>query len=559
MSKILRVLVTLIGALILLALVAIIGLVVFVNPNDLKPQISQAVSKYTGRQLQLAGNIEWSIFPWLGLQLNNAKLSNTPGFGDKPFAQIQKLDIQVRLLPLLHKQLEIGKLHVKGLTLYLVKNAQGQSNWQVSPTPSPSSTTTPSNTLPNNVKPLGFVVAGVDIQNGHIFFDDLQKNKHYEISQLQLKSANLTVNKRSPFFAQCHLKTNAPKLDATVKLTTDITLSADGEKIALNKLNLDTLLKDPTYPKGQLPVSLQADASLDLSNQTFASDKFTITIAENKFTGHIAGQNLLSNPSVSGVLTTEEFRSGKFSIQQVQLPFQFKNDTLSLNPITGKLYQGNYQGDATLDLTTTTPQLVAHNQLTQVNTQSLFQEFNKQSQIQLAGLANINFKFATQGGDKASLIKNLQGQGQLTLDNGAIKGINLSYWVALGKALLKHAEKPTASSPDTPFSKFSASFTIDKGILANNDLIISSGRLNISGKGYIDLPQEQISYELQAQPVLADGSPDGITIPIKITGQFSHIIIVPMLDKLSIDILKEKFKGKLQEQLKKLDLKKIFQ
>jgi AsmA protein len=563
MSKILRVLVTIIGTFILLGLVAIIGLVVFVNPNDLKPQISQAVNKYTGRQLQLGGDIEWSLYPWLGLQLNDAKLSNTPGFGDKPFAQIQKLDIQIRLLPLLHKQLEIGKLHVNGLTLYLVKNAQGRINWQGPHNPVSSTTSsTPSassGTLPDSLKPLGFVVAGIDIQNGHIFFDDQQKNKHYEISQLQLKSANLTVNQSSPFSAQFNLNANAPKLNATVKLASNLTLSLDAKKITLNKLNFDTLLKDPSYPKAGLPITLQGDGTLNLNDQSFTSDKFTLTIAQNKFVGRITGQNLVNSPSVSGTLTAEQIKSGQFTIQQVQLPFQFKNNILSLAPITGKLYQGNYQGNVTINLATQTPRIVTQSQLSQINTQALFQKFNIKSQIQLAGLANVNAKLTTQGSDQTSLLRNLNGQGQFKLDNGAIKGINLSYWVAMGKALLKHETTPTSNTSDTPFNQFMGSFTIDKGILTNNDLAIGSGRLNIHGQGSIDLPQQQINYELNAQPILADGTPDGIAIPIKITGQFSNIHIVPILDKLSIDIVKEKLKGKLQEQLKKLDLKKIFQ
>ncbi len=558
----LRALVTLICTFSLLILVAIIGLVVFVNPNDLKPQISQAVSKYTGRQLQLGGDIEWSLFPWLGLQLNDAKVSNTPGFGGKPFAEIQKLDIQVRLLPLLHKQLEVGKLHAKGLTLYLVKNAQGQANWEKIHTATPPTavaTSSSSDTLPNYLKPLSFGVAGLDIQDGQIFFDDQQKNKHVEISQLQLKSANLTINKSSPFSVKFNLKSNAPKLNAAVKLSTNITLNTDEKTLVLDKLNFDTLLKDPTYPKGELPVSLLGDVTLNLNDQTVASDKFIATIVQNKFVGHIKGQNLLSNPSLSGVLTTEQFKADKFSIQQVQLPFEFKNNTLTLNSITGKLYQGNYKGNATINLTTSTPQLATQGQLTQINTQSLFEQFNNKSQIQLVGLANVNFNLTTQGSDENTLIKNLQGQGQFNLDDGAIKGINLSYWVAMGKALLKHETSPTSDTSDTPFNKFLGSFTINKGILANNDLNVISGRLRIGGKGSVDLPQQLINYELNAQPILSDGSPDGIAIPIKITGQFHNIHVAPILDKLSIDIVKEKLKGKLQDQLKKLDLKKLFQ
>ncbi len=47
MSKLFRILLMFISAVILLAMVSLIGLVVFVNPNDLKPQISQAVTKFT--------------------------------------------------------------------------------------------------------------------------------------------------------------------------------------------------------------------------------------------------------------------------------------------------------------------------------------------------------------------------------------------------------------------------------------------------------------------------------------------------------------------------------
>lgn len=561
MSKMLRVLGMLVGTIILLILVAIIGLVVFVNPNDLKPQISQAINKYTGRQLQLTGNIEWSLFPWLGLQLNDAKLSNTPGFGDKPFAEIHKLDIQVRLLPLLHKQLEIGKLAANGFTLYLVKNEKGQANWQnipSNPTITPS-TASSNETLSNYLTPLSFGIAGLDIQNGKLFYDDQQKNKHYVIAELQLKSTNLILNKNSPFFAKFNLKSNAPKLNATIKLSTDINLNIDNKKLLLNKLNFATSLKDPTYPKGELPISVHGDGIVNLNDKNFTFDKFTLIIAQNKFSGNIKGQNLLDNPFVSGTLSTEQFKSDKFSIQEIQLPFQFKNNILSLDPITAKIYQGKYQGNVTINLTTPTPQLITQGQLLALDTQSLFQAFNNKSKLQLSGLANVNFNLTTQGNDENTFLKNLQGQGQFSLDNGAIKGIDLSYWVAMGKALLRHEASPTSSTPDTPFNKFVGSFIIYKGVLTNKDLNVISGRLRINGQGSVDLAQQQINYELNAQPILSDGSPDGIAIPIKIAGQFDNIHISPILDKLSIDIAKEKLKGKLQEQLKKLDLKKLFQ
>jgi hypothetical protein len=89
-------------------------------------------------------------------------------------------------------------------------------------------------------------------------------------------------------------------------------------------------------------------------------------------------------------------------------------------------------------------------------------------------------------------------------------------------------------------------------------LIISSGRLRVNGKGVLNLPLQQINYELQAQPILADGSPEGIAIPIRISGPLQQLSISPILDQLSVDIIKEKLKGKLGDTLKKLDLNKLF-
>lgn len=556
MSKLFRVLLAVIGVFVLLVLVAIFGLVVFVNPNDLKPQIIHAVNKYTGRQLQLGGNIEWSIFPWLGLQLNNAELSNTAGFGSKPFAQIQRLDIQVRLLPLLHKQLEIGKFQVNNPTLYLVRNTKGQTNWEI--THAPITPPPDQEHVPSHFKPLSFVIAGIDIENGHIFFDDQQKKKYYELTQLQLKSANLSANRSSPFFTQFNFHSKTPEQHATFKLNTNITLSADEKTITLNQLTLNTLWKNSAYPKGGLPISLQSNVIFNLNNQSFTANNLILNIDQNKLVGHIEGQNALTNLSLSGSLTANQFKAGQLTIEEINLPFQFKNNILLLNPITGKLYQGSYQGDARIDLSTATPRMITHQQFNRINLQPLFQDFKGNSFIQLLGLANLGFKLTTHGNDQSSLTKNLQGQGQFMLDNGMIRGINLAYWVAVGKALLQHQPTPVASGSDTPFNQFIGSFTINNGILVNNDLFISSGRLHINGKGSINLPEQRIDYDAHAQPVAANGSPDGVAIPLKITGQFNAIRVVPQLDKLSVDIAKEKIKGKIEDQLKKLDIIKLF-
>lgn len=560
MSKVLRILFTFISAIILLGLVSLIGLMVFVNPNDLKPQISQAVTKFTGRQLQLGGDIKWSIFPWLGLQLNDAKLTNNSEFSaSRPFAQVKKLDIQVRLLPLLHKQLEIGKLHVNGLTLYLVKNAKGRVNWEGPLTSSQkNSSGSGNNRLSDNLKPIGFIVTGLDIRDGHVIYSDQQKNKRLEITGLQLKSTNLAINKGSPFNIQFNLNANSPNINAAVKLSSDILLSTDRNHLEFNQLNLNIFLKGPNYPKGELPLSLKGNIDIDLNKQDIIVDQLVAAINQIELTGHLTGQHFLDNPLFSGTLNSPQIKTGKLIFHQIHLGFQFKNNLLALNPINAQFYQGSYQGSATVNLNLKVPVITAQNQFNQINTAWLFQDLTNKSQIQLAGLASLNLNISTQGDTADVLMRNLNGEGYFNLDQGALKGVNLSYWIALGKALLKHEATPKNTGSDTPFDKFKGSFNIHQGIISNNDLIISSSRLRVNGKGIFNLPLQQINYKLQAQLILADGSPEGIAIPIRVSGPVQHISISPILDQLSVDIIKEKLKGKLGDTLKKLELNKLF-
>src|SRR5699024_2231405 len=79
--------------------------------------------------VSIPGNIELSVFPWLGVDIGRVKVANAAGFGDQPLAEIGSADVHVKVLPLLHKQIQIGKVELDGLRLHLARNAKGESNW----------------------------------------------------------------------------------------------------------------------------------------------------------------------------------------------------------------------------------------------------------------------------------------------------------------------------------------------------------------------------------------------------------------------------------------------
>ena len=104
MVKPVKIIQSIIAAIVFLIIVAIVTLPFLIDPNNFKPEIAAAVKDKTGRDLTLTGELKLSIFPWLGISTGKMALGNTAGFQDKPFATLEESDIKVKLLPLLTKK-----------------------------------------------------------------------------------------------------------------------------------------------------------------------------------------------------------------------------------------------------------------------------------------------------------------------------------------------------------------------------------------------------------------------------------------------------------------------
>ncbi|MEL7450131.1 MAG: AsmA family protein [Pseudomonadota bacterium] len=117
------------GGLLAIAVVGGIAFAMLFDANALKNDLTALVKKETGRELAIDGDLELTFFPWLGFTLQSAALSNAPGFGDEPFATIETVSARARLMPLLSKRVEIGKLTLDGMHLNLIVANDGASNW----------------------------------------------------------------------------------------------------------------------------------------------------------------------------------------------------------------------------------------------------------------------------------------------------------------------------------------------------------------------------------------------------------------------------------------------
>lgn len=112
--------------------VLLAGLVIYLKSldfNDYKPQIQAAVLDATGRTLSIDGQLTLSISLHPALLVEDVHLSNAKGGSRPSMADIERLEVEVRFLPLLFGNVDVERLIVVRPDILLETLPDGGANW----------------------------------------------------------------------------------------------------------------------------------------------------------------------------------------------------------------------------------------------------------------------------------------------------------------------------------------------------------------------------------------------------------------------------------------------
>lgn len=246
MKKTIKIFLYTIGFLVLLVVAAAIAATLLINPNDYKDDIVKVVHNKTGRELQLKGDIKLSLFPWLGLELGQTSFGNAPGFGALPMASIDSIDVKLKLLPLLRKEVEVDTIVLDGLKLNLRRNKVGVSNWDdlVTPTttgktPAPSAPST--RQAPAAAPIAALTIGGVDIRHGDLHWLDEQNGTSVRVRNLSLQTSKLAIATPMDIKLGFDLATGKPVIRTPVRLQGQVTVDPNKETLTVKRLQLALL------------------------------------------------------------------------------------------------------------------------------------------------------------------------------------------------------------------------------------------------------------------------------------------------------------------------------
>jgi AsmA protein len=303
------------------------------EPHDYKDEIRQIARNKAHIELTLNGDIGWSLFPWLGLELHEASVA-TLAKPNEPFADLQMLGLSVRVLPLLRREVQMSDVRVEGLNLRLNRDKDGHGNWEdigkVPATANPATPATPGEPASapqttaqaeKRAQPVRLDIDSLTVNNARVEYNDEQTGKQFSAESIQLSTGPVHDSTNIPVKLTAFLGSNQPVLRVRTELNGELRFERALQRYKFEDMKLSgEVAGDPLQGK---TVTFAAQGQLLLDKAANVAEWTGIKISANQLRalGELKVNDLDKTPQINGGISIAQLDLAKFidSIGQ-QLP-----------------------------------------------------------------------------------------------------------------------------------------------------------------------------------------------------------------------------------------------
>jgi AsmA protein len=265
---------------------------------------------------------------------------------------------------------------------------------------------------------------------------------------------------------------------------------------------------------------------------------------------------------LDGRLKIGKLTVSKANIQDILLQIKANNGIINLDPMKLKMYQGNADGKASLNVVQDIPRSSLNLRVNKIQVEPLLKDVLEKDFLQGSTNADINLTMA--GDDPERIKKTLNGKAELRFDDGAIVGIDLAAMARnVGSAF--GLAKKGGERPKTDFTELMMPFTIKNGVANTPQSSLKSPFIRIIAAGTADLVKETLDFRVEPKAVASiKGQGDaaqrsGIMVPVLVSGTFTAPKFRPDLSAATQqEIEKKVFESKeVKKILEKEELKPL--
>jgi len=262
----------------ILAIVAIGIVFMTINPNKFKPAIVAQVQKATGQELVINGDIEWTLFPTLGLKIGETALRNPQGFAQEDLVSFSSAQASLDILPLFSKHISIGDLKLKDAQIFVQTKSNGESNLTaIQEKRAPQKTNTPasstqrasvSSSVKNDDNTLvslngwDLTLSGVEFINAKTLIRNDINQSTTELNEVNFSLDKLMLGQWTELDFSLVAKT--ADIVATVKGHAQLNIKRDFSQINIKSLHLTKDLTGQVLPNKKMHIDLTGAVDVDL-------------------------------------------------------------------------------------------------------------------------------------------------------------------------------------------------------------------------------------------------------------------------------------------------------
>jgi len=587
-----------ITTLVILLVVIVAGmtaLVLLVDPNDFRAYMAQQVQQRSGYRLALNGDLRWHVWPQLSI-LSGQMTLTAPG-APLPVVTASNMRLDVKLLPLLSHQLAVKQVMLKGAVIRLTPDSEAQRPGGAPVGPAGTSP-------PESSRGWKFDIDGLHVVDSLLIWQ--QSNGE----QLNVRDLNLRLSQHQRRRASIELSSRISRnqRELLVRLNADADLSRYPQQVSAVINQLDYQLAGADLPKSGLKGQAKMQADWHSDSQTFNLKNMVVSANDSQLEGSASGTlaarpqltfnlhaPMLDMDSLFGLdiggdssapgkvvqrsgpgpvisqpmarnnadsllnmldgnltLAVDKMRWCGMDLEQVALDASSKNGLLTLATLSGKAGNGHFSLPGTVDVRGPQTRIALQASLQNIAVAPLLKAFDLPPS--LSGELSLTGDFSGTGLTVPSFKRSWEGSTQVSLTNAQLAELNFQQMIQ--RAVERSSNRvhgPSKPEANSNLQQIKGDVTLNNGQLSFDDLQGQSPMLNYSGKGSINLADQQADMTFGVTVTRGwQGDDDLVSrlrqtpVPLRIYGPWSGLNYSLQVDHL----LRQQLQNEAKKRLK---------
>lgn len=522
------------GLAVLLLVGGLVAFLATIDLNDYRDTIAREVETATGRKLRIEGDLAFqpSLVPTIaveGVTLANAAWGKAP-----QLLKAGRLEARAALLPLLSRHVQVERILLRDVELWLETDAAGRGNWEFK---APEAAATPATEATTTVS-----VHGLSVEQARLHYLDGKSGKSTSLDITQLRVAarsrsqplelelqaaldgkplalegrigsldSLLGSAGSPLELQAELS-GWPELAAfsPLQLTALATAAAGGRQLTLANLQLAA---GALQLSGEL--SLKRDGERPLVSGRLQSPLIDLGPAaeekkkpEKLFSAAPLPLESLRTVDAEVDMAITEFRSGDNVLSELKLPLRLEAGRLSVTPFKFGIAGGHAEGRLDLNAAAKRPRSELDLRIRGMELGRL-PALARRKSIE-GGPTELTLSGTGSGASVAEIMAGLNGSLLIKVGPGKLAGKSVD--LAGADLLLETFNQLNPLAKSEPGSQLECAvvnFAVKDGIASTDrGIAVQTTKMTLVGSGTVNLKSEQL--DLGLRPSAREGTGIGL-------------------------------------------------